>query len=249
MIRGGPFTARVRRPASIRQLCAAAAVLAALAAPSAAAQDRGPPTMPPGGFDARVGRAPGAELEALLGKPRVVDSDHYNFSDPDSGERRMAGWVEAEIVIDAPVGAVASVINDPAAFPSFMPMILGTEVLEESPGRQLIRYRVGIRFLGFEVGYATVEEAVFEWLPNGAGLNRSRLIDSPDGNMFEHYVSVYMEPVRQSGREMTYLRYFNRPGLRKPFPGMLSVAKAFIPSGTRSQLQAIEKEAKRRAGR
>lgn len=234
----------------IRALAASAAILLAFALPSAAAaQDRGPPAMPASGFDARVGRSPGAELEALLGKPRVVDSDHYNFSDPASGERRMAGWVEAEIVIDAPVGAVASAINDPAAFPSFMPMILGTEVLEESPGRQLIRYRVGIRFLGFEVGYATVEEAIFEWLPNGAGLNRSRLIDSPDGNMFEHYVSVYMEPVRLSGREMTYLRYFNRPGLRKPFPGMLPVAKAFIPSGTRSQLQAIEKEAKRRAGR
>lgn len=234
----------------IRALAALVAALAALSLPTAAAaQDRGPPALPPGGFDARVGRATGEELEALLAKPRVVDSDHYTFSDPESGERRMAGWVEAEIVIDAPVSAVASVINDPTAFPSFMPMILGTEVLEERPGRQLIRYRVGIRFLGFEVGYATLEEAVFEWLPNGAGLNRSRLIDSPDGNMFEHYVSVYMEPVRLSGREMTYLRYFNRPGLRKPFPGMLPVAKAFIPSGTRSQLQAIEKEAKRRAGR
>lgn len=233
-----------------RAIAALAAALAALALPSgAAAQDRGPPAIPPSGFEARVGRASGAELEILLGKPRVVGSDHYNFNDPESGERRMAGWVEAEIVIDAPVGAVASVINDPAAFPSFMPMILGTEVLEESPGRQLIRYQVGIRFLGFEVGYATVDEAVFEWLPNGAGLNRSRLIDSPDGNTFEHYVSIYIEPVRLSGREMTYLRYFNRPGLRKPFPGMLSVAKAFIPSGTRSQLQAIEKEAKRRAGR
>lgn len=237
----------------IRALAAWAAALAALAAlalPSAAAaQDRGPPAVPASGFDARVGRAPGAELEALLGKPRVVDSDHYNFIDPISGERRMAGWVEAEIVIDAPVSAVASAINDPIAFPSFMPMILGSELLEESPGRQLVRYRVGIRFLGFEVGYATVEEAVFEWLPNGAGLNRSRLIDSPDGNMFEHYLSVYMEPARLSGREMTYLRYYNRPGLRKPFPGMLSVAKAFIPGGTRSQLQAIEKEAMRRAGR
>lgn len=234
----------------IRALVALAAALAACASPSAAAaQDRGPPPAPASGFDARVGRTPGAELEALLGKPRVVDSDHYNFSDPESGERRMAGWVEAEIVIDAPIASVAAVINDPAAFSGFMPMILGSEILEEGPGRQLIRYRVGIRFLGFEVGYATVEEAVFEWLPNGAGLNRSRLIDSPDGNMFEHYVSVYMEPVRLSGREMTYLRYFNRPGLRKPFPGMLPVAKAFIPSGTRSQLQAIEKEAKRRAGR
>lgn len=239
-----------RRRAAVRPLAVLAAALAALALPpAAAAQDRGPPSQPPGGFDARVGRAPGAELDALVGKPRIVDSDHYNFDDAVSGERRMAGWVEAEIVIDAPVRYVAAAINDPTAFPSFMPMILGAEVLEESPGRQLIRYRVGIRFLGFEVGYATIEESVFEWLPNGSGVNRSRLIDSPDGNMFEHYVSVYIEPVYLSGREMCYLRYFNRPGLRKPFPGMLSVAKAFIPGGTRSQLQAIEKEAKRLAGR
>lgn len=234
----------------IRRLAALAVALAALALPSAAAaQDRGPPTIPPSGFDLRLGRAPGAQLELLLGKPRIVASDHYIFIDPDSGERRMAGWVEADIVIDAPVGAVAATVNDPAAFPRFMPMILGTEVLEESPDRQLIRYQVGIRFLGFEVSYVTIEEAIFEWLPNGAGVNRSRLIDSPDGSMFEHYVSVYMEPVRLSGREMTYLRYFNRPGLRRPFPGMLAVTKAFIPSGTRSQLQAIEEEAKRRTGR
>ncbi len=221
--------------------------LVAAGALGAYAAEPGPLPIPQQGFDYRQGIHPEAILEGLVDNPTIVEIDNYLFDDSLSGERRMAGYVDVHAVYDIGIEYLVSAIMDFAAYPDYAPRIFTARIAEASGDRYLLNYSVGISFLGFKVAYETVEETLVTRYADGSLLTRSRLIDSPDGNLFEHYMSMYLCEVRVNGKNMTYIRYYNRPGLRTPFPGMLAVAKAFTPGESRHQLNSLAKEASRRA--
>ncbi len=210
------------------------------------ANEPGPLPIPPQGFDYRQGIHPQAVPEDLVDKPTILEIENYLFTDRNSGERRMAGYVDIHAVYDIGIDYLISAVVDFAGYPDYAPRILSARIAEAMGDRYLLHYTVGISFLGFRVAYETVEETIVTRYADGSLLTRSRLIDSPDGNLFEHFMSMYLCELRVNGKTMTYIRYFNRPGLRKPFPGMLAVAKAFTPGESRHQLNALAKEAAKR---
>jgi hypothetical protein len=106
---------------------------------------------------------------------------------------------------------------------------------------------VGIKFMGLGVEYESIFETVHESLPAGAVGLRSRLVRSVDESEFEHYTSYYFCPVTVNGKMMTFVRYFNRPGIIGPTLGMLQVLNLFTSPEAKGQVAALAKEAFRRS--
>lgn len=191
---------------------------------------------------------PGTDLSLLIGRPRVIGYDYYYYRDPVSGEKRLGGFVEVCVVVDTGLEHLLATSLDFDSYSSFLPRILYSKVEWSGAGRYHVTYHSGIRILGVEVSYKGIEESILNHFPDGSvGIN-SRLLKSEEGELYEHYTSIYYRPVVVDGRPMTFVRYFNRPGVRNPTPGMLTLLDIFGPLEGRAQLQAIVGEARKRAG-
>jgi len=197
--------------------------------------------------DYLYGRPEGLALEPLIANPTLVDSSFRAFKAADNGEPRLSGYAEVVAVYDLPPAAFAAAAADFPAYPRFMPRILRAEVLGVDGETSRIRYTAGLDFLLFSIAFESVFESIVETLPDGAVGIRSRLVESLDGSEYEHVNSFYFEPVTVRGRPMTFVRYYNRPGLRKPPPGLSSVLGAGLASEAKGQVKALAREAARRA--
>ena len=223
-----------------------AALTSAAALLVVSASGAGAPLPPPaGGYDYREGVAESADLARLVDRPTLIDTQTYAYDD-ETGEWRMSGWTDAHAVYDLPLSAFMAVAIDYQNYASYVPRIFSASVTERSDGHAVVRFYVGISFLGAKVAYETVEEVSWELRADGTFLARTRLVDSLDGELFEHYTSLYLAPVTVGGATMTYVRYFNRPGVRKPFPGMVTISRMFTPGETKAQMTALAKETARR---
>lgn len=192
---------------------------------------------------------PETDLSSLTGRPRVIGYDYYYYSDPGSGEKRLGGFVEVCAVVDLGLDALLATSLDFNSYSSFLPRILYSKV-ERSDDRYFqVTYHSGIRILGIEMSYKGMEESFLQYFPDGSvGIN-SRLLESEEGGLYEHYTSIYYQAVVVDYKPMTFVRYFNRPGIRNPIPGMLILLDIFGPLEGRAQLQAIINETRRRLGR
>ncbi len=188
----------------------------------------------------------GLDLERLVGAPELLDSAYYAFEAADGGEPRLSGYADVAAVYDIPLDRLAAVAADFPSYPRFMPRILGVEVLGVDGSASLLRYRAGLDFLFISVAFESVFESTVDALPGGAVGVRSRLVESLDGAEYEHVNSFYFEEVTVRGRPMTFVRYYNRPGLRRPVPGLQAVVGSVIASEARGQVKALAKEAARR---
>ncbi len=218
-------------------------------APSAAASaGRAPSGTPPEAAAALLYGVPeGIDLASIVGKPTLLGTTNYIFKDGD--ERRLAGYVDVVAVYDLPIDAMAAALLDFEAAPGYVPHILEATVRRRGSDGAEIYYKSGFRILGIEISYESVFLTAVDRLEGGAIGLRSLMLDSLDGRSFEHYTSTYLEPVVVGGRAMTFVRYFNRPGLRKPALGLLQVLNVFVSPEAKAQLDALEGETRRRLGR
>lgn len=188
----------------------------------------------------------GLDLEGLVGAPELIDSAYYAFDAADGGEPRLSGYADVVAVYDLPLDRVAAAAADFAAYPRFMPRILGVEILGVDGSTSLLRYRAGLDFLFFSVAFESVFESTVDTLPGGAVGVRSRLVESLDDAEYEHVNSFYLEAVTVRGKPMTFVRYYNRPGLRRPAPGLQAIVGSVIAAEAKGQVKALAKEAARR---
>ncbi len=195
------------------------------------------------------GIPPGLDLDKLIDKPMLVDSANYVFKDSVTGEKRLSGFAEVVAVYDIPMQDLLDVILDFESYPSFAPRIFGTQILSREGQRYRLQYNAGIKFLGINLTYDSVFESVLETLPEGGMGLRSWLVDSLDDASYEHFTSFYFCPVTVKGRTMTFMRYFNRPGIKRPSAGMLQILNLFTAPEARGQVNAMAKETERRAGK
>ncbi len=202
---------------------------------------------PESALEFMYGMPAGLDLTALVGKPRILGITHYLFDDPVSGERRLGGYAEVAAVYDGPLDELLAVVLDFESTPEYAPRILGTEIRNRDGRVYDIYYNTGIRFLGMEIAFESIYRTGFEYLDGGAFGLRSHLVDSMDDLAYEHFISYYFKPVTVDGKQMTFIRYFNRPGLKRPSFGMLQVLDIFTPSEIRAQVAALVKEAARRS--
>ena len=193
------------------------------------------------------GVPPGLDLERLVGKPRLVDTVHYLFTDPESGERRLGGYAEVVAVYDMPIEDILAVSLDFESSASYAPRIMESVIQRRDGADYHLYFKVGIRFMGMEVSFRSTFVSTVEYLDGESVGIRSRLTESFDESEYEHYTSIYFTPVTVDGRTMTFIRYFNRPGIIKPSVGMLQVLNLFTPPEARGQVSAIAKEAIRRS--
>ena len=214
---------------------------------SAAVWAQAQPTDPDGDFVFHYGRVAGAVLEDLLRRGEMLAAVNDLLVDAASGERRLAGYAEFHAVYDVPATTFLAVVLDFGHYADFMPWIAQSRLVNglDDPYYQTTYY-AGINFFGLKLGYSTIGESRLDYLENGSVGLRSRLVESLDNNLYEHYVSWYVEPVLVAGRSMTYVRYFNRPGIRNPGPGMLTLARLFANGNTRGQVDSMAREASRR---
>lgn len=189
------------------------------------------------------------ELADLVDRPRLLGTTHVQFQDAATGERRLTGYVDAVAVYDLPLESLVAVASDFESYPSFVPRILEATILAHDGPIWRVSYNVGIRFLGVQVSYRSVFDTVVERLEGGAVGVRSWQVRSLDDGLYESYSSFYFEPVLVRGKTMCLVRYFNRPGLRRPGFGVLQVLDLFTPPEARAQVAAIAGEARRRASR
>lgn len=191
----------------------------------------------------------GLDLSKLVDRPRLLDTTHLVFKDEATGERRLTGYAEVVAVYDMPLESLVAVACDFASYPSFVPRILESTVEGHDGPIWRIRYNVGIRFLGVEVSYRSIFDSMIEHLDGGAVGMRSWQVQSLDDGLYESYTSFYFAPVTVNGKTMCFVRYFNRPGIRRPGIGVLQVLDLFTPPESRAQVAAIANEARRRASR
>lgn len=220
--------------------------MAALCIPVMAEEPAGPLPVPPSGYDTRYAMPAGTNPAALLDKPAIIDSLQYIYTDSALGEKRLAGYIDLQVVYDIAPKDFMAVVLDIEALPDYMPYIMEASIMSGTPEQRVAAYTVGISFMGIKVAYKTVGELVYQKLPDGAEGVKSRLLCCPDGSIYEHYSSWYVLPVTVQGRTMSYVRYYNRPGISKPFLGMLSITRAFTPPNSKGQIHATYKEALKR---
>jgi len=225
----------------------AAAASTAVPAVAAAPADRGPPAVTATEF--LFGIPPGLDLKKIVDKPRIVELKNYVFTDPVSGERRLAGHAEVVAVYDMPIEDILAVALDFESYPDYAPRIMETNIQERDGTDYHLYYKVGIRFLGIEVSYRSTFRTKVEHFEGKAVGIRSTLVESLDESEFEHFTSLYFSPVTVDGKTMTFIRYFNRPGIRNPSAGMLQVLNLFLPPEARGQVAAIARQARRLSGR
>jgi len=218
----------------------------ALALPLGAAPDD-KPRPPEAAARHLYGIPAGVDLEKLVGKPKLASTFYYLFNDPASSERRLAGYAEVHAVFDIPLEQLVAVSLDFESYPSYVPRIMSTSILTCDESSWQLHYNVGIKFMGLGVEYESIFETVRETLPAGAVGTRSRLVRSIDQAEFEHFTSYYFCPVMINGKVMTFVRYFNRPGVIGPTPGMLQVLNLFAAPEAKGQVSALAKEAVRRS--
>jgi len=244
----------------MRSRPAAVALLLVVGLAALAAQESG--TLPTGSQPTRLPGLPpettmeymfgvpdGVDLRALVHAPRLVGTTYYVFDDPASGERRLGGYAEIQAVYDLPVDAFWDVLLDIEAYPTYSPRILGAKIESVWGPVYRVRYTTGIRFLGIEVSYVAIEDITVQTFPDDSRGTRTRLVESLDGSVYEHFSSFYVAPVVVGGKQMTFVRYFSRPGIRKPGFGMLQVVQFFAAPEGKGQVNAVAKEAARRIGR
>ncbi len=195
----------------------------------------------------QFGIPPGIKLEKLIGKPTLLNKFYFVFNDPVSGESRISGFADAVAVYDLPIEGFIAVMLACEAQSGFIPYFMKVKILERGASEDLIEYKTGIKFLGIEASYNSIFGSTFERIEGGAVGFRSRLVESIDGKEFEHYTSYYFAPVTVNGKVMTFFRYFNRPGVRKPMPGMVEGMRFFIPFAIEGHIAALAKEVARRA--
>ncbi|MBU0926330.1 MAG: hypothetical protein KKA67_01140 [Spirochaetes bacterium] len=239
---------------TIRRSAAAAVSLAAglaIAGVPAAAQAASYAARPPQASSEYLFGVPeGQDLRRLVDRPTLAGTTYYVFEDPASGDKRLGGYAEVLAVYDMPLEALWAVLVDFESYPSFSPRILGSVVEATSDGDDgtvyRLRYTTGIRFLGIEVSYVALEDVTAVSFDDGARATRTRLVESLDGSVFEHFSSFYLSPVTVDGHDMTFVRYFSRPGINKPGFGMLQVVQFFAPPEGKAQVSSVAKEAARR---
>jgi hypothetical protein len=229
--------------AAMAMAAPAAAAPAAAATPASAGKQRPPETY----LEYLYGMPEALDLEALVGKPDVVGTFNYVFTDPVSGERRLGGYAEVVAVYDIPVEELLTVATDFEGYPSFMPRMLGVEVLSRDGQVVRARYRVGIKFMGIEVAYDSISDTAIERLPGGAAATRSWMVESLDGAAYESFNSFYFCPATVRGKTMTFVRFFSRPGVCRPSAGMLQLLNLFAAPEAKGQVAAVAKEAQKRA--
>ena len=193
------------------------------------------------------GLPPGLDLERLVGKPRLVDTVNYLFTDQASGERRLGGYAEVIAVFDMPIEDILAVSLDFESSASYAPRIMESAIQRRDGPDYHLYYKVGIKFMGIEISFRSTFVSTVEHFDGGSVGIRSRLTESIDESEYEHFTSTYFTPVMVNGRTMTFIRYFNRPGIRNPSVGMLQVLNLFAPPEARGQVSAIAKEAARRS--
>jgi hypothetical protein len=187
------------------------------------------------------------DLEELIDKPSLIGMQYSIFNDAATGERRVGGYAEVIAVYDTAMQYVLDAASDFEGYARFVPRILDAGIDGIDGTRYRVRYDTGVRLLGIEIGFKVRSESVIEHLDGGVVV-RSRMLESFDGGLYENFNSFYMEPLVIDGRPMTFIRYFNRLGIRKPTPGTLQIVRLFSPSEARAQVSAIGREAVRRAG-
>ncbi|MDX9898609.1 MAG: hypothetical protein RBT62_06795 [Spirochaetia bacterium] len=223
---------------------AACLPLAVFASPGA-----GPESSDKASAEYLYGIPSGLNLNTIIDKPLILGWTNYVFKDSASGEKRLGGYADVVAIYDISMQELLDVSIDFESYPSFVPRIYGTSILSQDGQRYRLLYNAGIKFLGLHVTYDSVFETVLEYLPDGGAGLRSWLIASLDDGSYEHFTSFYFCPVTVQGRTMTFMRYFNRPGIKHPSAGMLQVLNLFTPPEARSQVSAIAREAERRSGR
>jgi len=225
---------------------AAPALCLALLLVAAAAQAQDEKTLYPG-FDERYGIASGADLGSLLDRPSLVSMKSRRYWDAEAGEWRLEGRGEAQGLYDLDFAQLRAVLDDPASATLYSPRVLAARI-EEREGQRLVMYqKVGLGFLGLKLGYSFRAEQVRDDLGPGEVGYRIRLLESLDGSFFELYSSWYARQVLIDGRPLVYIRYYSRPGIRRPGLGMDLIIGKVTPPELRSSIDRVAAEAKRRA--
>lgn len=225
----------------------AAAFLTAIIVMPASANPGAKSPAPEASAERLYGIPEGVDLKRIVGKPRLVSTDYFVFRDAASDERRLGGYVDIVAVYDIPMEYFLEASDDFASYPSFVPYIIEATILSKSDSTSRIRYHSGIKFLGISVSYDSIFEATVELAPDGSAMVGSRLVESLDDAEYEHYTSTYLCPVTIEGKTMTFVRYFNRPGIKRPSLGMLQVLNVFASGEGKRQVEAFADEAARRA--
>ena len=198
------------------------------------------------GYDVRYGLDPKADPQALLASPVLTHASVQSFTHSPSGEARLEGLSESQVIVDLPVSLLASVLEAQTGAEAWLPGTILSRVESRNGPEARLYEEAGSSFLGVKLALRYTVSQVRDELLGGAMGFRSRVVESHDGKLFESCTSWYLLPIVVDGKAKTYVRYFSRSGLRKPFLGAETLLKSYMPIQMTGMVKAILKEARRR---
>lgn len=196
----------------------------------------------PGG----IGALTQANAAKLAGKPESFLVDVLAPAQV-PGEKRVLGTGEAHGIMDAPLEAVATLLWDYPVLKTISPRLQEAKVEERSRDRVVVYEEIGINFLGIKIGYKLRLEALRDDFPDGSVGLRYRMTESLDGKLYSADSSWYLKEVEVGGKKMLYMRTFSTSGMRNPGLGVAGAMKAFTAGELSGQVEAVAREAMKRA--
>jgi hypothetical protein len=190
-------------------------------------------------FDCRYGVPECTDLNLIYNDPAEVKFEMHDFYDCRFNENRISGYSDFHGVFDADYDRVVSLLSSPVNMPLYSTHVLNVKVEKIEGPATTAYFDLGIVFLGYKVSFITRMKIIKEKLSSDETVFRARLLQSLDGNLFESYSSWYVKKLLLKGRPLVYIRYFNRQGIRHPFPGMSSVVRMFSPKEAKSMVSKL----------
>ncbi len=232
----------------------AAGIAPVSAAPAAAPANNGTVTAS-SGFIVRYG-AVGPGGSAMLDEAGAAklagrsESFAVDILTPEQvpGEKRVLGTGEAHGIYEVPLEAVASVLWDFPSLKAVSPRLQDVKVDERTESRVALYEEIGINFLGIKIGYKLRLETFRDNFPDGSVGLRYRMLESLDGKLYSADSSWFLKEVDVGGKKMLYMRTYSTSGMRNPGLGVAAAMKAFTAGELAGQVDAIAKEARKRAG-
>jgi hypothetical protein len=177
--------------------------------------------------DFRWGIPENTDFSSIMKKPAEIMSDTQFFYTP-QGEPRLRAISDYHGVYPIEMKRYYAFLRDYENKPKHSSFMISNEV-----DYSLIPYVIQTQTLGFSVLGMKLSFQVkflgFDTFPlPGVMASWWRQIDGGDkSTFFETYGSYYLKDIELEGQKCTYVRYFQRIGIRRPFAGLTEIVRLF----------------------
>jgi hypothetical protein len=177
--------------------------------------------------DYRWSIPPGTDFPSIYMKPTEIDSDTQFYFTGKGGETRLRAISDYHGLYPIELSRYYAFLRDYENKPKHSSMMLANEVDYSQKPYVIQTQTLGFNVLGMKLSY-TVKFLGLDTFPEpNVMASWWRQVDGEKSAFFETYGSYYLVEMPYQGKKCTYVRYFQRIGIRNPFAGLTEIVRIF----------------------